>query len=745
MDNDQSEDAQLNEQTALYKVSYFYNNELFSVDFILNKNNKKRKMVKGIISQLTKLNLNNISHVKFRFRKYVQGFTPGMEGTNKYNQLIQIQKDLRRKQGQLKRKYTLYKKKHPFKPKSKTIEYSRHRFIDIQDFHQNIQINHQRQNLRYRFDIQLGFHLRNIETDEIMAFYPSENTSIFSENEQIPLINNSVDHLIKDLEQSSLIERLKRPNSKWSVDNIYEYVLLTTPLPGMPIGSKIKFPDYIVNSKSIISFNTDDNMCFWNCLAYCLNSDCRIDRIHRKAVTVFNKYYNKSHSDYKGVDIEELNDIESHFNVNINIYLLENDKAVMERHSFQNYQLTLNLNVFTEIETGRHHFSFIKNIANITKVFQCTNCNSFLSEYKKLKSHAFVCNNGKAKVIFEDGNYNPKPNIFEQLDTFGIQIPTDLRFYPYFIFYDFETWLNKTNSTNGKLQYTGTHELLSISLIGSEEESPIFIPVEATTGEALDIMIRKMEDIRAKYIKNIYQVYNPYFTQINKLNEAKSRKLLCTQLMDWIDTLPVYGFNSSSYDINVVKKYLPHILIKNSKQHGNISKKENQWLQTIENQLQRNLEHNKKIERYDVDGCDKLTNTVYEFNGCFFHGCQKCYDSEEINLMTGHKMKHHYQKTTMKEEKLKVLGYNVISVSECEFNPPDEIEIDNIIKCNNKYKMISNGKFIFKDIIAYLSPGTSLEKYLRAFDTECPKGVFPHRVTQNLDLYFKEHPDLKFD
>ena len=119
----------------------------------------------------------------------------------------------------------------------------------------------------------------------------------------------------------------------------------------------------------------------------------------------------------------------------------------------------------------------------------------------------------------------------------------------------------------------------------------------------------------------MYQVYNPYFTQINNLNETKSRKL-CTQLMDWIDTLPVYGFNSSSYDINVVKKYLPHILIKNSKRNGNISKKEKQWLQTIENQLQRNLEHNRKIERYNVDGYDRVTNTVYEFNGCFFHGCQ---------------------------------------------------------------------------------------------------------------------------
>jgi G:T-mismatch repair DNA endonuclease (very short patch repair protein) len=190
---------------------------------------------------------------------------------------------------------------------------------------------------------------------------------------------------------------------------------------------------------------------------------------------------------------------------------------------------------------------------------------------------------------------------------------------------------------------------------------------------------------------------------------------------------------------------LPHILIKNSKRNSNISKKEKQWLQTIEHQLQRNLEHNKKIEKYNVDGYDKVKNTVYEFNGCFFHGCQRCYDSEEFNPMTGHKMKHHYQKTIMKEKRLRELGYNVKSVSECEFNPSEDIEINNIIKCNNKYKMISNGEFIFKDIVVYLSPGTSLEKYLRAFDSECPKGVFPHRVTQKLDQYLKENPDLKFE
>lgn len=32
----------------------------------------------------------------------------------------------------------------------------------------------------------------------------------------------------------------------------------------------------------------------------------------------------------------------------------------------------------------------------------------------------------------------------------------------------------------------------------------------------------------------------------------------------------------------------------------------------------------KENGRYYVDGYDENTNTIYEFNGCFYHGCLKC-------------------------------------------------------------------------------------------------------------------------
>jgi hypothetical protein len=71
----------------------------------------------------------------------------------------------------------------------------------------------------------------------------------------------------------------------------------------------------------------------------------------------------------------------------------------------------------------------------------------------------------------------------------------------YFIYFDFETWLKPIESTtNSKLKYLGTHELLSISFIGSKETGAEFIPVEGTTEEAFDKMMKKMNEIQ-KMIK----------------------------------------------------------------------------------------------------------------------------------------------------------------------------------------------------------------------------------------------------
>jgi hypothetical protein len=105
-----------------------------------------------------------------------------------------------------------------------------------------------------------------------------------------------------------------------------------------------------------------------------------------KAKDLYKDYYKiKGYKKYSGVDIQELDDIEDYFIVNVNIYRFNGKKAVMERHSKKTYQSTLSLNIYTELDQNLHHFSYIINLDQLSKVFQCPECHSFFSEFKKLR------------------------------------------------------------------------------------------------------------------------------------------------------------------------------------------------------------------------------------------------------------------------------------------------------------------------------------------------------------------------
>ena len=58
------------------------------------------------------------------------------------------------------------------------------------------------------------------------------------------------------------------------------------------------------------------------------------------------------------------------------------------------------------------------------------------------------------------------------MTTVGVNVPIELKFYQYFIFYNFETWLKPylNDKINSKLQFNGTHNLMSIIVVGSEEK-----------------------------------------------------------------------------------------------------------------------------------------------------------------------------------------------------------------------------------------------------------------------------------
>ena len=72
---------------------------------------------------------------------------------------------------------------------------------------------------------------------------------------------------------------------------------------------------------------------------------------------------------------------------------------------------------------------------------------------------------------------------------------------------------------------------------------------------------------------------------------------------------------------------------------------------------------------YYVDGYDANTHTVYEFNGCFWHGCPQCFPNRDKtrHKMCDQTMRDVYEATILKQDALFAEGYNVIAMWECQW------------------------------------------------------------------------------
>jgi hypothetical protein len=72
---------------------------------------------------------------------------------------------------------------------------------------------------------------------------------------------------------------------------------------------------------------------------------------------------------------------------------------------------------------------------------------------------------------------------------------------------------------------------------------------------------------------------------------------------------------------------------------------------------------------YKVDGYAEASNTVYEYHGCFWHGCPKCYENKPntINKKNKKSMKQLYNETVKRIDYIKKKGYNVVEMWGCDW------------------------------------------------------------------------------
>ncbi|GIY48875.1 uncharacterized protein CDAR_440401 [Caerostris darwini] len=75
----------------------------------------------------------------------------------------------------------------------------------------------------------------------------------------------------------------------------------------------------------------------------------------------------------------------------------------------------------------------------------------------------------------------------------------------------------------------------------------------------------------------------------------------------------------------------------------------------------------KKNYDISVDGYCLETNTVYQFHGCFYHGCPICYDPDCVHLLKEISLAKVKEKTEMTSAVLLCKGFQAVELSEQEF------------------------------------------------------------------------------
>ena len=147
----------------------------------------------------------------------------------------------------------------------------------------------------------------------------------------------------------------------------------------------------------------------------------------------------------------------------------------------------------------------------------------------------------------------------------------EFRPYPYFIVYDFEALHKKMDeSQTEELTITSRHVPVSVAINDNLTNEPVFI-VDQDPGNLNNSF---MEDIMRRQIK-IAGATESFYPQPESDDDGEEKKENPIW-RNWVNQVPVFGFNSGRYDLNMIKEYFVKNLAEIS--DVNVAKKENFYM-----------------------------------------------------------------------------------------------------------------------------------------------------------------------
>ena len=457
----------------------------------------------------------------------------------------------------------------------------------------------------FRINLSFGFIMRHDTEQRYRYFRPYDNVSVLEEPMFVSK-RSDIQKIMRQLRTLDIFKELnkQRPDTKWRLVLVTN-VRFKTYSTNFPLGSdKIKLPKHIKDSMSIISLDRDpvtnnvykDNFCLFRCLClhlYGLTEKRKVDQLYETWRTFETdegkRVVGSDPSSFEGMQLIDLPWFEQCFKVNVNVFELEeNGNAYPIVKSAERFQNTMYVNHF------ENHLSYIQNFQTYARKFQCNLCSRLFDTHFHLKQHGNRCEE-KTKFVFPGGFYEQPKTIFEKLDNIGIKVPNEDRYYPWFAVFDCESVLKKLeNDKTEKVEWTHEHVPVSVSICSNVPgHSEAICYVQSDLQMLVDDMMSGLESIMYECNELAEEKWGWVLEAINaKATEVKKRAVhdddgddddgddddgddddegdrphddtiteeklmrLHAAMQNYMGSLVILGFNSSKYDINIIKQKL---------------------------------------------------------------------------------------------------------------------------------------------------------------------------------------------
>ncbi|MEW8545912.1 MAG: hypothetical protein AB2693_20510 [Candidatus Thiodiazotropha sp.] len=426
------------------------------------------------------------------------------------------------------------------------------------------------------------------------------------------------------------------------------------------------------------------------------------------------------------ITIDNLPDLEKCFQVNVNVYNLQKNRVVKsvfksrEQYVKNSKPDTMNLNLF------ENHLSYIMRFHSYASKYQCNLCDRLFSRASKLHRHDKICDK-VTSLKFSGGFYSAPKTIFEKLSEIGIEVEKPLQHYPWMIVYDMESLL--LDKSNEGTMWKTEHRPVSVCINSnvSEFENVKFI-LDSDDDKLLQQMIEYMNTISDKAYelskcrwKNVFDLFDKLEQKwnVDSSQSINERNIHADSLEDSCEESNVTEPPSENFVRAISKENVYYDLLKRVQTTDKIEPRYNDWTDVIETD--------------DEDDDDDVLNDA--------DANQEETDSLTRGLMMK-LLRKYREEFEIYCKRIICIGYNSgkYDINLVRSKLPKYLGLHLkgghkfVIKKNNNYTCIANDKLKFVDIMNYLPPGTSYDKFLQTFNIEQRKSYFPYEYLTDLSV-----------